>query len=246
MLSRRFALLVMTWFVLFAQSAQAFFDPPWITPENPKAGETVYVNIHGGICNAIFEESGYPQITREGNAIRIRWYGVHWPEGSGDLQCIYPVGTFVPPIGVFTPGDYTLTVELAYIDYFEGPSIFTIGVVPFTIAAPLAPVSVPSLGMLGVLTLLAMLLGIALVSLRTWRATWLVVALVVLPWDVRAQDTGTIRILLSDAPCAPTTAVVVAWANSSPRVGTPPLTAFTVKNWVRGAGHLRLNQLNLT
>lgn len=54
MLSRGIALLAMIWLVLFAQSAQAFFDPPWITPKNPKAGDTIFVNINYGICNGIF------------------------------------------------------------------------------------------------------------------------------------------------------------------------------------------------
>lgn len=155
MLSRRFALLAMVWFVLFAQSAQAFFDPPWITPESPRAGETVYVNIRYGVCDGIFERTGYPQIVQQGNAIRMRWYGDHWPEGSSELFCFYPTTTFVPPLGVYPPGDYTLTVELAYRDYSGIPGLFTIGVVPFTVAAPPAPVSVPTLGMPGVLALVA-------------------------------------------------------------------------------------------
>ena len=37
-----------------AQTAHAFFDPPWITPEAPRAGEIVSVNIRGGICDSIF------------------------------------------------------------------------------------------------------------------------------------------------------------------------------------------------
>ena len=64
-------------FALVAQTAHAFFDPPWITPAAPEAGEIVSVNIAWGICDAIFERPGYPQITQEGNAIRIVEYGDH-------------------------------------------------------------------------------------------------------------------------------------------------------------------------
>src|SRR5690606_12069905 len=98
---------------LFAQSTHAFFDPPWITPANPVAGEEISYSIHGGVCDTIFEYPGYPQITQDGNDIRIRWFGQHWPEGSGILQCAYPIGTMTRPLGAFPAGDYTLTLELA-------------------------------------------------------------------------------------------------------------------------------------
>jgi len=89
------------------QTAHAFFDPPWITPAAPIAGEPVSVNIRGGICDSIFEHQGYPQITREGNTIRLLEYGHHW---DGEL-CIYDIGTLTEPIGTFLRGDYTLTVD---------------------------------------------------------------------------------------------------------------------------------------
>lgn len=232
MLSRGIALLAMAWFVLFAQSAQAFFDPPWITPENPVPGETVYVNIRGGVCDGIFEEPGYPQIAQEGNAIRMRWYGDHWPEGSGELLCSYPTGTFTPPVGAFPAGDYVLTVELAYRDFFGVPGVYTIGTVPFTVAeAPVAaPIALPALDATSVFALVVVLLGLGLGSLRARRAGFLVVALVFLPLGARAQDTTTIRVLLSNAPGAPTPAAMLAWVNSSLHSGKPPLEAFKVKS----------------
>lgn len=170
MLSRGTTLLLLVWFLLRVEPAGAFFDPPWITPENPTAGEAVYVNIHGGTCSTIVEEPGYPQIVQEGNAIRMRWYGIHWPEGSGLPLCSYPIGTFTPAVGTYPPGSYTLTVELAYIDYFDGPSILTIGVVPFTITQPRSAVPVPALGAFGMLALLAVLPGAAFASPRMRRA----------------------------------------------------------------------------
>lgn len=192
MLSRRIALLAAAWLVLFSQSAQAFFDPPWITPTDPTVGETVYVNIRGGVCDGIFEEPGYPQITQNGNAIRMRWYGDHWPEGSGELLCSYPIGTFVPPVGVFAAGNYTLTVELAYRDFSGIPSIFTIGTVPFTVAAAPTPASVPTMDALGVFALVAVLLVLGLGSLRTRRVGMLTIALTFVPLGGRAQEIGTI------------------------------------------------------
>jgi hypothetical protein len=81
-----------------------FIDPPWITPEAPQAGETVSVNIRMGICDATVFRPGYPQITQEGNAIRILEYGDHVTFAD---FCIFGIGTTIDPIGAFPPGDYT-------------------------------------------------------------------------------------------------------------------------------------------
>jgi hypothetical protein len=149
-----------------APSAQAFFDPPWITPAVPRAGALVSVNIHGGICDAIFEWSGYPQVTRQGNAVRIVEYGAHvdfvdW--------CIYGVGTLAEPIGNFPPGDYTLTVDLLYDNLLYGPTTMTIGVVPFTVTSATTVEPVPTLGLPGRFVTAAFLLALAIRALRTRR-----------------------------------------------------------------------------
>jgi len=73
----RDAFVLIVLFLACAQTAHAFIDPPWITPADPRAGEIVSVNIRMGICDAIAEEPGYPQITQEGNAIRIIEFGTH-------------------------------------------------------------------------------------------------------------------------------------------------------------------------
>lgn len=90
----------------FAQPVLAIVDPPWITPANPIAGEFVSVNIRGGTCDAIAEREGYPQITQEGNSIRILEYGSHYE--PGDELCIYGTGTVVVPLGVFPPGSISI------------------------------------------------------------------------------------------------------------------------------------------
>jgi len=221
------ALLALVFAVLFSSRADAFFAPPWISPENSVPGEMISLHIHGGVCDGIFEESGYPQFTQEGNAIRIRFYGQHWPDGSGDLLCAFPVGTLVYPLGVFPDGDYTVIAELAYRDFFGIPSVLTIGVASFTIAGtPSAdPAPVPALGVVGIVALLAFVLGASLLKLQVRKAGVLLLALACLPLGVHAQD-QTIRVLVSDAPGAPTPAAVLAWVNSSPRSPTPPLEAF--------------------
>jgi hypothetical protein len=146
--------------LLHACPALAFFDPPWITPESPLAGEVVSVNIRGGYCDSIFFHPDYPQITQEGNAIRLLEYGDHYEPGNE--LCVYPPGTLIRPLGTFPAGDYTLTVEMAYIDFFGIPQILPIGVVPFTVVAPAAPAKpVPATNLLSLLILALALSGVA-------------------------------------------------------------------------------------
>lgn len=149
-----------------AQTAQAFIDPPWITPEAPRAGEAVSVNIRMGICDAIIFRPGYPQVTQVGNAIRILEYG-----NRIDFEdlCIYPIGTLSEPIGAFAPGDYSLTVDFTYENYPFGYATITLGVIPFTVTgdAPAAPV--PTSNQSGLLALLLLMSGLALWALWNRR-----------------------------------------------------------------------------
>jgi hypothetical protein len=148
--------------LLHACPALAFLDPPWIVPESPIAGEMASVGIHGGVCDTLFSEPGYPQITQEGNAIRMLRFGQHWEPGSGDLLCSYPIGTGTFPVGKFSPGNYTLTVEMAYIDFFGIPQILPIGDVPFTVIAPTAPARlVPATNLVSLLVLALAFSGVA-------------------------------------------------------------------------------------
>jgi hypothetical protein len=152
---------------LASPSAQAFFDPPWITPAAPRAGEMVSISIHGGVCDAIFFRPGYPQITQDGNSVRIVEYGDHVT--LGDEWCIYGIGTLTEPIGAFPPGDYTLTVDLVYDNYPFGLGTMTIGVIPFTVTGvtPSAPVPVSTPAWMS--ALLVLMSGTALWTLRMRR-----------------------------------------------------------------------------
>ncbi|MFC4821793.1 hypothetical protein [Dokdonella ginsengisoli] len=149
--------LVFAFPTLFAKNAQAFFDPPWVMPENPVAGEAISVGVRGGICDILLGRDGYPQITREGNAIRIAIFGAHYE--PGDELCVFPpVWTGTRSIGVFPRGDYTLTVDLVYEDQFTGrPEILNIGVVLFRVNTPPALVSVPVFNPIGAATLIVAL-----------------------------------------------------------------------------------------
>jgi hypothetical protein len=151
---------------LAASSAQAFIDPPWITPMIPSAGDVVSVNFRMGECDARVEHPGYPQITRQGNAIRLLVYGHHWE--TQDL-CIYPVGTGTEPIGGFQPGDYTVTVDFAYENYPLGLTVITSGVIPFTVTGVASSAPVPTLTAPGRFALLILILASALTGIRMPR-----------------------------------------------------------------------------
>lgn len=147
-------------------SAHAFFDPPWITPTVPRAGEVVSANIRDGVCDAIFFRPGYPQITQQGNTIHLVEYGHHW---DTDDLCIYDIGQLIEPIGTFSAGHYTLMIDLSYIDALGFPQILSIGSVSFTVADATAVAQVPALTALGQLTLVGVVIGVALLASRMRR-----------------------------------------------------------------------------
>jgi hypothetical protein len=151
---------------LGVRTAEAFFDPPWVTPAAPRVGDVVSVNIHGGICDAIFQWPGYPQITQHGNSIHVVEYGQHWE--TVDL-CVFGTGQLVEPIGSFPPGDYVVTVDLNYEDFLYGPSTLNIGTVPFTVtgAAPVVPV--PTFGVQGRFVAVVFTFALGIWALRTRR-----------------------------------------------------------------------------
>ena len=151
---------------LAACDAQAFFDPPWITPGAPRAGEPVFLNVHGGICDVFVERPGYPQVSQNGSDIRIVEYG---NRETFDDFCIYGIWTVTEPIGTFSPGSYTLTVDFTYENYPFGYETITVGIVPFTVvgATPAAPV--PVVSPLWKFVLLVLISGIAVRALRMRR-----------------------------------------------------------------------------
>jgi hypothetical protein len=110
---------------LGARGAQAFFDPPLITPTAPRAGEPVFINVRGGICDVFVERPGYPQVSRNGNDIRIVEYG---NRETFDDFCIYGIWTVTEPIGTFSPGSYTLTVDFTYDNYPFGYETIPVGI----------------------------------------------------------------------------------------------------------------------
>jgi len=153
-------------FAFVTQTAHAFIDPPWITPAEPRAGEIVSVNVRMGICDATAEEPGYPQITRDGIAIRIIEFGTH--RDSMD-QCIFGVGTATDPIGAFPPGDYVLTVDFLYDNFPVGYTIVTLGVIPFTIGGTQPGIAVPASNWPGLFALAFLLTGFGLRMLQAHR-----------------------------------------------------------------------------
>lgn len=160
MLKHRAALTMLL--VLLAQPVRAFFDPPYITPAQPIAGETVSVNIRGGICDAIVGLPGYPQLTQQGNSIHILFFGVHY----GDPEfCNLGAGTAVTSIGSYPPGAYELNVAFRYLGPGGSFVVEELGTIPFTVLEDTpTPVSVPTLRTFSLSSFLLALAGIA-----AWR-----------------------------------------------------------------------------
>ncbi|MET0232343.1 MAG: hypothetical protein ABW186_15550, partial [Rhodanobacteraceae bacterium] len=101
----------------FARDADAFIDPPYLTPQSPVAGEVVSVNIHGGVCDSIVGIPGYPLLSRNGNALRILFWSASFTD---PILCIYGVGTSTDAIGAYPAGSYTLRVDREYFGDLGG------------------------------------------------------------------------------------------------------------------------------
>jgi hypothetical protein len=155
------ALLLLGFLAL--RPAQAFVDPPWITPEHPQASETVYVNLRFGICDVILTAPIPPQITQSGSHVRILLWSVH---NTDPILCNYPILTAAVPVGSFPSGSYTLQVDRWYQDDIgNGDTITeTLGVLPFAVEGAAAPPTpLPALG-LPLLVVLGALVALFAVS----------------------------------------------------------------------------------
>ena len=216
----RLALLLALLYAFTSQPAQAFIDPPYITPSVPVAGDTVSVNIREGQCDGILSATGYPQITRVENAIRVVSWGVRYfnPE-----LCTLPIGTETDSIGSFPAGSYTLQVDLTYFGSTGILVTDTIGAASFTVGggtvqAVSAPVNEPA----ALLLLVLVMLGLAARRLRGRGTVLLLIGFAATSIDVRAQNVAAnpmIEFLLTTAPGAPTADQVVSYYNRTPRTG---------------------------
>ena len=142
--------------LLLVRPAHAFVDPPWITPEHPQAGETVYVNLRAGICDVFEIAPNFPEITRNGSAVRILFWSGHYTD---PIQCTYPIESGAIAFGSFAPGSYTLQVERRYQVYGMGTRTEVLGILPFTVAGGVPSVQAPTLDR-GGLILLAVLIAL--------------------------------------------------------------------------------------
>ena len=158
-LKSRLTLTLALLFSSLAQTAHAFLDSPNITPEHPVAGETISVNIYGGVCDAILTGTVPPEITQDGHAIRVLFYSVHYEDAE---LCFLPEGTYTNPVGDYSAGSYTLQVDRWYFDGGGNPVVETLGIVPFTVAGAAAPfIPVPALHQTAVWLLILTIVGIA-------------------------------------------------------------------------------------
>lgn len=175
---------------------------------------------------------GYPQITQNGNAIRILFNGVHYTDPE---FCDFPVGTATYPVAAYLAGSYTLQVDLRYPNFAGDFVVETLGIVPFTVTgAATPPVSAPTLNGGGLLILVLALMGFAVCAVRTGPSGLLFAVLLGLPLGARAQTTQPsdqiIEVLVSTASGAPTPQQLVVYYSTKSPTGPPPLQGLTVEN----------------
>lgn len=214
---------------LFSSSASAEFGIPYVTPEHPAAGETIYMNIYQGGCDGILGIPGYPQITQEGDAIRAVFNGVRYTDPE---LCTLTYGTATYAVGSYPSGLYTLQVDLRYPNAGGEFVIETLGVVSFTVegvAPPPAPLATPALSPMMVAFLALLVLGVVCVRLSHHRRVSMVILLACVPLSVRGQDAPSdliVELLLTDAPGAPTPQQIVEYYQQPGAV--PPLTSLSL------------------
>jgi hypothetical protein len=219
MFKHRGAPLLALLIAFFAQTAHAFLNAPYITPAAPTAGQTISVNIYGGVCDAIVSVPGYPQVTQNGNAIRILLFSVHYSDSE---FCNLGIGTAVEAVGAYPPGSYTLQVDRRYSNFAGDYVVETLGIISFTITGQAAPpVSAPTLNGTGLLILVLALMGFAAWGVRAGRAGLLLVVVLGLPLGARAQTTQPsdriIEVLVSTAAGA-----IAAQDEGKPKAVTEP------------------------
>jgi hypothetical protein len=149
---------------LWAQSASAFLDPPFITPVSPVAGEQVSVNIYGGECDLVDDGVVWPPpVTQQGSELSILLTGGH--EENPEF-CYFNAGNHIYPVGIYPPGTYTLRVDWRY-STFNGWVTQTLGTIPFTVSvAQQQPIETNALSNTGGAGLLLMLIAASLLTLR--------------------------------------------------------------------------------
>lgn len=215
--------------LLLACPAQAFIDPPWITPEHPQAGEPVCVNIRYGICDVITVAPIPPEITQTGSAVRILFWSGHYTD---PIQCAYPIETGAIAIGSFAPGSYTLQVERWYQVRGMGTQTEVLGILPFTVEGEAAPPTpAPALDFVGLALLVALVAWVARKRLRATLFALLLPAVVASTDASRAAAlpppepaNHAIHLLIRVEPGAPNAQALVEYAQRPD--APPPLAAF--------------------
>jgi hypothetical protein len=236
MLKSCLAATLVALFALFARSAHAFFDAPYLTPENPVVGELVSLNIRGGICDAILGLPGWPLITQTGHSIRIAFWGVR---NDDPILCNYPIGTGTFAVGVYPAGAYTLQVDLEYFGDLGGIQTETLGILPFAVTgAGAQPASLPALNFTGIFVFaLAVAICATLRLRRMPMAALLAIFLTASATNGHAEtppsDTPTpanhvVELLVTTAPGAPTPEQIVAYFERPS--GAPPLQGLIAEN----------------
>lgn len=116
----------------FTRHALAYFGVPYITPPQPMAGEQFAVNIDQGLCDNIVFEPSYPEVTQQGNSVRVLLLALRYENPE---LCFLPVGTATIPLGPLPAGSYSVAVDVVYYDSHGDPQTARLGVVQMHVSS---------------------------------------------------------------------------------------------------------------
>ena len=133
--------------LLITSNAYCFIGQPTFTPNNPSAGDEVFVTIQYGACDA-FVSSTPISLTRTGNTVEVIYSTV-----TSSFCNIIP-DSVTSSLGTFSSGTYVVVIKRSDVYFGQAPVISTIGTFTLAIqqgfsAAPVPSQSLASLFALG-------------------------------------------------------------------------------------------------
>ena len=214
--------------LLITSNAYCFIGQPTFTPNNPSAGDEVFVTIQYGACDA-FVSSTPLSLTRTVNTVEVLYSTV-----SANFCNIIPAAV-TSSLGTFSSGTYAVVIKRSNVNLGQAPVISTFGIFTLTVQQGISAATVPSqsLGSLlvlgfGLILILAIAKrrGIAVLAvtcmLGSLAGTWGEAGVA---GEVELPELRSVEILLSVEYGAPTSQEVLDYV-ANPSSGDPPLDAF--------------------
>ncbi len=239
---------VAVWLVssLAATQAQAFIDPPVISPDSPTDTTPITISIRTGICDRFLSY----EIIRDLDPVEIL---IRRIPTQLDPFCNHPIRTVEIPIGVLPVGPHL--IRLMFVDNVPPNTTpylwreLALKVSPSGPPAEVVPVSI--LQDVWPLLVLGVLIFLVVARRHVWdgRMNSLLVFALALALTPQGEARTYVEVLLAAGGSAPTPEAVVAWGRGDPAGAPGPLQAlnaapfssvdYFIPEWLRAGGDFK-------